>query len=352
MSESAPAKSASEAPAFIMPTSSAWTSEIHQELAKPPSEQTSRNRNDGQPTLLATLSGPSNGFSDLALIDEGRRIVMPIRRTNTVVVWDIASAREVGEITADPGMVFAVCVTDDESFVALGMNNKTVELWDLVAKERRAVLTGHTQNLVDRLAVNPDGTLLASAGLPAAIKLWNVKQGKETFTLPGLSHTTGLAFSHDGLTLASMNFNGTIILWDPKTGTEEGRFDTDSESVYCLAYVGQTSLVAVGDSDGMLTYWDTETGDKVAAVRAHTGILYSLAIAGDCRLLATGGEDKLVKLWDVIELDEVAALRGHDEVVVDVRLTQDGKRLASKGGGSKNEIKLWDIEPYKLLGKQ
>ena len=135
--------SATKTTEILMPTSANWTSEVHQD--PPPLPVDKPSQNSDSPRRLATFSGPSNGFADVAMIDQGQQLVLPIRRTNVVKVWDTVTGREAGIIQADPGMVFRALVSDDGSLVAIGMNNKTIELWDLVSRRRNAILKGQHQ---------------------------------------------------------------------------------------------------------------------------------------------------------------------------------------------------------------
>src|ERR1700722_18314029 len=78
--------------------------------------------------------------------------------------------------------------------------------------------TGHT-NAIDAVAFSPDGSLLASGGHDAIIKLWDVQTGSELRALAGHANTvTSLAFSRDGRMLVSGSLDSTIRFWDVESG--------------------------------------------------------------------------------------------------------------------------------------
>ena len=82
------------------------------------------------------------------------------------------------------------------------------------------------------IAFSPNGKILASGdSCGGAIKLWDVRSGKELKRLAGnfIEVVTSVAFSPDGKTLASGTDTGAIKLWDLDSGkeltTNFGRFN-------------------------------------------------------------------------------------------------------------------------------
>src|SRR5262249_13536096 len=78
-----------------------------------------------------------------------------------------------------------------------------------------ATFKGHT---FDCVAVRPDGQLLASgvlAGRGGALKLWEVRTGKEIGSFPDYTERlSALAFSADGKLLASGENSRKVTVWD------------------------------------------------------------------------------------------------------------------------------------------
>jgi WD40 repeat protein len=63
------------------------------------------------------------------------------------------------------------------------------------------------------VALSPDGTIVASAGVERMVQLWYVKSGKMFRTLPHDDELTVVAFSPDGTMLTSGVHDHQNYLW-------------------------------------------------------------------------------------------------------------------------------------------
>ncbi|HYG70942.1 MAG TPA: serine/threonine protein kinase, partial [Actinomycetota bacterium] len=90
--------------------------------------------------------------------------------------------------------------------------------WDIPpttdVQEQPAVFTlrGHTGGVLS-VAVSPDRSLIATAGVDGLAKLWDAQTGAELMTLFGhdrLAHT--VTFSPDGRFIATASGDGTVML--------------------------------------------------------------------------------------------------------------------------------------------
>ena len=77
----------------------------------------------------------------------------------------------------------------------------------------RKSLLGH-QSAIYSVAIDPNGTTIASSGADNTIKLWNAQTGELIDTLTGHQNLViSLAFSPDGKTFGSGSLDGTIKIW-------------------------------------------------------------------------------------------------------------------------------------------
>jgi WD40 repeat protein len=220
--------------------------------------------------------------------------------------------------------------------------------------------------LPGRIALSPDGRLLAAGGPDGSVRLWDLA-GRKLFARLFISEKArayarkiepiaalwpfkpeypaqsegvqSLAFSPDCRWLAAAGEHGTVILWDtdgwkghhPLAGPQEGAawVGFSPDSVLAIACKGQVRL------------YDPRTGAGRATLGAETDPpILSGAFSPDGHLLAAGTLGQTIRVWD-LRTAENRTLTGHMNQVAAVGFSPDGKTLAS--GDWSGIVKLWSV---------
>jgi len=210
-------------------------------------------------------------------LDPGGRWFAAAGLDAPVRIWPVDPGPDgqdaVGEpyaLPSSPAGVTALAAAPDGSWLAAGAAEATVRLWDLRSVHGRPgterggqsadprVLTGQVGGIAS-LAVAPDGSWLAAAGVDATIRIWRTADpAAPSRTLAGHTRAVvGLLPAPDGSWLASASWDGTVRLWDPLGG------------------------------------------GALAILSGHTDAVHALAVSPDSRLLLTGGRDRLLNVWDL-----------------------------------------------------
>jgi WD40 repeat protein len=222
-----------------------------------------------------------------------------------VSLWSTATG---GIVTLDgfSGGVESVAFSPDGHLLAvavhgqgqqMGRYERTVHLWDMTTREA-TVLSRQSDSYGDAVAFHPGGTVLAGCGdLDGSANLWDLATGEVT-VLTG--HTAGLhtlAFGPDGHTLATAGVDATVRLWDVATRRTVTVLEPRSGYVVSVAFSPDGRTLAT--SGNAVHVWDVESGRVVAVLHGHIGLVHAVAFSPDGQTLATGGADRTVRLWDL-----------------------------------------------------
>ena len=142
---------------------------------------------------------------------------------------------------------------------------------DQLSRRRDFVeLKGHKQ-AVTTLAVNRDGTLLATAGHDAEVLIWDTSTWKQktTISVAGAAPTLQVVFSPDGKQLAALGNDGQLRIWDLATKTVVRTFPGHASGDSRFAFSPQGRYLASVSRalpNSRLQVWDLRTGERLHAL--------------------------------------------------------------------------------------
>ncbi len=162
----------------------------------------------------------------VAIAPDGRRLAT--NDGGRVQLFDVPTLSPAPGPDRTTGPVLCGCFSADGSRLAVGTEDRTVQLWDLRTGELRE-LHGHRER-VSAVAFAPDGRTLASGSGDRSVRLWSVAAGQEVATLEGhAGKVLALVFSPSGRLLASggevSSGNGEVLFW---------RADENSALIPCV----------------------------------------------------------------------------------------------------------------------
>ena len=163
---------------------------------------------------LAELSEAQTVVTSLAFSPDGKILATG---GDKVILWDMSNRTKMAELTKQPfEVIISLAFSPDGKTLATGRQDKTIVLWDVASRKELAQLKGYT-DAVTSVTFSPDGKTLASASKDKSILLWDVATRVRLVQLQG--HTAGVnsvAFSPNGQTLVSGSddTNTNVILWD------------------------------------------------------------------------------------------------------------------------------------------
>ena len=278
-------------------------------------------------------------------------------------------------------IVNTFAISPDGSTLVSGDGAGKLNVWDVASHRLLDSIKAH-RSWVWNVEFSPGGTMLASTGAEAPVRLWKIDPSTSTFVDDGVleSERPGanwcVTLSDDGRFLAAGGKGGR--LWDLSTRRQIAEFnggffalafrpDGHALAAHCNEQVvvwqlpydsNKKPLVIPGfqnitwvdiafSPDGQLlaASWKTNgvklfnAADGEPVSWLQTGIdAYSFAFAPDGKTIAVGNADKTVSIWDAETGEKLKEFLGHSSDICCLRYAPDGTLVSSS---IDQTVRLW-----------
>lgn len=250
-----------------------------------------------------------------------------------------------------PIRVMSIAINLDGSRIASGNADSTLRLWDA----ETGALLGERQVAEERaiwsVAFSPDGAWIATGSTQGGLQLWDANTlDAKPISIPQNTKVRAVAISGDGQWIATGGEDGIMRIRRASTGAITFQYALAADKVVRSVAFNKAGdrLVSCGD-DFVLRLWETKTGRQLDSRLLITKPI-SLAFSPQGDQLAIGREDGRIEYLGVTQTltpvgDPVAA---HEKPVEALAFSRDGRRMVS--GSADNLIRVWDAETRTPLG--
>ncbi len=277
-----------------------------------------------------------------------------LSRVGEISLWDINAHEEVARLARDRQSVKKLAVeslvfTSDGGQLASGIQNGTIEIWDIKERRKVRVLEGHANN-VRSLCLDMNG-LLFSGSDDHTLRIWDIQQGVALGDVDVLKRDCrSVAISEDGRFMATGGGDGTIAIWDISTGSLHGRLKGHGDSVDSLCFSPDGRLLASGASDSSLYVWALDGMKVLHSLSKHKGFVREVGFSRDGRWLVSSGgvrDEGETYIWDVRTGDLHTALTRHTKYASCARFSPDGRHLAV--GSYDKCVSLYSVPDFEFM---
>jgi WD40 repeat protein len=285
--------------------------------------------------------------------------------------WDARTGERLHELDHDSNSANRLALSPDGKLLAAssygenqikdGYIYEAIRLRDLTSRKELRRCVGHKHSAASTffndIAINwsADGkTLVSSSCDDKTIRLWDAATAKQLRMIDAKQEwPASVVLSPDGKIVALGGYqDGTVRLWSAETGKELRSFKTPQQ-VNTLAFSPDGSMLASAGW-GAICLWEPTTGWLLNQLDSRTNATSDLAFSRDGRTLVSGYDDGSVRLWEVGTREERACFTGHRGRVRAVAISRDGRSVAS--GSDDTTILVWDAtagaQPDALLSSE
>ncbi|MFI1811702.1 caspase family protein [Streptomyces sp. NPDC020422] len=199
---------------------------------------------------VADLTGHTNGVQDMAFSPDGRTLATGVvGDRGGVWLWDVGDREHTATLASGLLLAFS---PDGGRLAASGWDKEPAELWDLGTRKPLA-----TFDRGEPLAFAPDGRTLAVAGVSGALELWSVAAGAPTTLDAAIPGMDLVEFGPDGTTAALVDRQGPARLRNLADGRT---VDIPAEGIQSVSFSPDGRTLATAGKDRTVRLWELRTG--------------------------------------------------------------------------------------------
>jgi WD40 repeat protein len=262
----------------------------------------------------------------------------------TIQVWSLETGNIVAVLGGHTSGVSSLAWSPDSRWLATsGRSDHNVRVWEAATGELMAVLEGHTAE-VTAISWSADSKQVASTGFDSVLRIWNVAQEQQeiSYQVNALGPALALTWSPDGAQIVVSGQTGLVQIRPPNRNERTITLDGHTLPVPALAWATDNSRFASGDNGGQLLVWETAVTDssEPSLTIPAGGSIRHVTWAPDNSMLAAN-VGPTTRFWDTATGNLLYTLDNQHPFSGNSAWSPDGKLLATVG--SDGLVQIWQV---------
>ncbi|MHB1423975.1 MAG: sigma-70 family RNA polymerase sigma factor [Gemmataceae bacterium] len=295
---------------------------------------------------------PRCAVTTVALSRDGRTAFTADAK-GAIQLWDALTGRERGRPLDLKANVVGLLVSPDGRTLFARTNDKSLRAWDVDASAprwRRNDLVGIYRC---RLALSPDGEMLAVIGGTAVLKLFKTSTGEPLRDIPTKTPIWDVAFAPDASAVYALTARWIVRRWETAGGRPlpDLKLPADPDEPFHDPNVWGNGEFAVLSPDGRLAAYalddkllrllDVFKQREIHRFTHLPGTVATMSFAGDGRSFVWAERSGVIHVLELVGGGERRTLPGHTGEVSQLVFSRGGKHLISASHDT--TALVWDL---------
>eukprot|EP00818_Percolomonas_sp_WS_P002320 CAMPEP_0117440858 /NCGR_PEP_ID=MMETSP0759-20121206/3314_1 /TAXON_ID=63605 /ORGANISM="Percolomonas cosmopolitus, Strain WS" /LENGTH=504 /DNA_ID=CAMNT_0005232651 /DNA_START=157 /DNA_END=1671 /DNA_ORIENTATION=+ len=202
---------------------------------------------------------------------------------------------------------------------------------------------------VNTIAFSPDNQYLAIGLFDKTVRLYDTNTYQESKILANCTESLlRVNFSHDAQYCLG-SFGESVNIWSTQTGRSLHTLTGHTKKIYAADFSSDSTRVVTGSHDRSMKIWDTSRGALIKTiVTSCRSTVNDLELSKPSNLIVSAHFDNSIRIHDLKSCKLVTELpKNHTQQVTSVNISRDGKYVLSMGRD--HSLRVWDLRNFKQV---
>lgn len=264
----------------------------------------------------------------------------------TIDIWDIKTGERVTTLQGHTSQISGIIITSDNKSLISCSNDFTIKIWDLETK--KCVRTYNHGVPVDAIYANDDYIFSSSGGRNSSVKIWD-RQTHSCVTDP--IPMSKFLLTQANIVVAIDSFSRRLSLYDLSYNSLQYEYyliahvDFTNHHPLALAISPNEQVIFVGFDNGTIQAFDAQSLKLIKTINTNSYGINDIVVSNNNKFLITCSHDKNLSIISIENGLCLPMIGGHTSEIKSIDISKENNFIVS--GSSDGTTKIWSFSPLK-----